>query len=240
MVWVKAFEEYQKNFVTALSFLLLGLFVLVFSFFGNTFVGSGSVFLEYNVLSMGIFPALAQIAVVVLYLAFFSVFLTVMVFAVRQSMAKVKFQTYLRDFVPQFALEMFEFWVLFCATAFLLGFVLLQIGVPLGITALILFVLAALVSFVPQSIVVDELSWLDALPQALHFFFSNKSLSFVVLVTGVVLLGLLPFIELFFDQFSFLGRFVSLFLVLAVILPFLETLKTVAYLSKFDLIRNLM
>lgn len=240
MVLYRAFEEYRKNFVTALVFLLLGLFVLAFSLFANTFLSSGTIFLEYNLLSSAPIEAFAQIVLAVIYIAFFAVFLTVMVFAVRQSMAKVKFDTYLRDFVPKFSLELFEFFLFFSIAFFLVGFLLVTAGVPVALVAFLFFIAAVLLSFVPQSIVIDELSWFDAVPQSLHFFFSNIGVALFVIAVGVVLIALLPFVELFFDQFAFSGRFVSLALLLVFVLPFIETLKTVAYMSKYDLIRNLM
>jgi hypothetical protein len=239
MVIFKALEEYRKNMVTTMVFLLLGLFVLAFSLFAGTYLSSGTVFLEYNLFSSNPIEAFAQIVLAVLYLAFFAVFLVVMIFAVRQSMAKVKFATYLRDFVPKFSFELFEFLLVFSVVFFLLGYALVSVGVPVVLVAFLFFVAAALLSFVPQSIVVDELAWIDAVPQSLHFFFSNIGLVLFVLAVSVVLIAVLPFIELFFDQFWFIGRFVSLVLLLVFVLPFIETLKTVSYLSKYDLIRNL-
>ena len=240
MVLYKAIEEYKKNFVTALVFLLLGLFVLAFSLFANNYLSSGTIFLEYSLFSSTPIEAFAQIVLAVIYLGFFSVFLTVMIFAVRQSMAKVKFDTYLRDFVPKFSLELFEFFLIFSVVLFLLGYWLVNAGVPVALVAFLFFLAAALLSFVPQSIVIDELSWMDAVPQSLHFFFSRIGVALFVLAVGVVLIAVLPFVELFFDQYAFIGRFVSLVLLLVFVLPFLETLKTVAYLSKYDLIRNLL
>lgn len=240
MVLYKAIEEYRKNFVTALVFLLLGLFALAFSLFANNYLSSGTIFLEYHFFSSTPVEAFAQIVLAIVYIAFFSVFLTVMIFAVRQSMTKVKFDTYLRDFVPKFSLELFEFFLVFFVVLFLLGYWLVNSGFPLGLAAFLFFLATALLSFVPQSIVIDELSWIDAVPQSLHFFFSNIGVALFVLAVGVVLVAVLPFVELFFDQYWFIGRFVSLGLLLVFVLPFLETLKTVAYLSKFDLIRNLL
>ncbi len=240
MVLYKAIEEYRKNFVTALVFLLLGLFVLAFSLFANNYLSSGTIFLEYNLFSSTPIEAFAQIVLAIIYLGFFSVFLIVMIFAVRQSMAKVKFDTYLRDFVPKFSLELFEFFLVFSIACFLLGYWLVNAGVPTALVAFLFFLATALLSFVPQSIVIDELSWIDAVPQSLHFFFSSIGVVLFVLSVGVVLIAVLPFVELFFDQYYFIGRFVSLALLLVFVLPFLETLKTVAYLSKYDLIRNLL
>lgn len=240
MLLNRAILEYAKNFVTVLVFLLLGLFVLVFSLFANSFVGSGTIFLEYNVLSAEPLVALAQIVLVVVFLAFFSVFMVVVSFAVRQSIAKVKFDRYLNEKIPRFSLELFEFFLFFSVLAFLVGVILIGIGFPLALVSFLLFVFSALLFFVPQAIVIDELSWASAVPQAVHFFFSHLGTALFVLAFGIVLMLAVPFVELFFDQFFFAGRFVSLILVLLVVMPFIEILKTVAYLSKFGLIRELL
>jgi len=58
-----------------------------------------------------------------------------------------------------------------------------------------------------------------------------------IVVISALLLFFIPLIEIAFDQFSFAGRFVSLLLVLVFILPFVEVLKTVVYLTKFELIK---
>lgn len=236
---IKALEEYCVNFVTVLVFLLLGLFVFVFSLFANTFVSSGTVFLEYNILTASPLQAFVQLVLAIVYLAFFSLFMVVLIFAVRQHTAQVKFDTYLREKIPRFALELFEFLLVFSIIAFVAGLVLVSLGVPTVLVAFLLLVFSGLLFFVPQSIVIDEVSWVAGIDQALHFLFSNIGLAFFVLAVGVVLIALLPFIELFFDQFAFVGRFVSLFILLIAILPFIEILKSVAYLNKFELVRGL-
>lgn len=240
MVFYKALEEYRANFVTVLIFLLLGLFVFVFSLFANIFLSSGTMFIEYNILASAPLQIFIQLVLAVVYLAFFSLFMVVMIFAVRQHLAKVKFDTYLKEKIPKFALELFEFFIVLSAIAFLAGLLLVSVGVPTVLVAFLLFLFTGLLFFVPQAIVIDEVSWTDGIRQALQFFFSNIGISLFILAVGVVLIAILPFIELFFDEFAFIGRFVSLLLALVFVLPFLEILKSVAYLNKFDLVRETM
>ncbi|MDO8625205.1 MAG: hypothetical protein Q7R47_03915 [Candidatus Diapherotrites archaeon] len=50
--------------------------------------------------------------------------------------------------------------------------------------------------------------------------------------------GALPLIELFFDQSDFADRFVSLFVAVLIVVPLFETLKTVAFMTKFGLVKE--
>jgi hypothetical protein len=59
-----------------------------------------------------------------------------------------------------------------------------------------------------------------------------------VVVTGAVLLAVLQLVELTFDSYAFSGRFVSIVLLSVLVLPFMEVLKSVAYLSKFGIVRH--
>lgn len=233
-----ALREYAANFVTVLVFLLLGAAVFVFSLYDNTFLGSGTVFLEYNLFASQPLVALVQLALVVLFLAFFSLFLVVMIFAVRQHLAKVKFSAYLKENVPRFTAEMFEYWLVFAIVSFLVGWIGFSLGLHPVLAALVLFVLSALLFFVPQSIVVDEVSWPTAVKQSVELVRRDFRSFLKAFVVGLVLLLLVPLVELFFDQFALSGRFVSLLFVLVFVLPFIEVLKTVVFMSKFDLVRN--
>ncbi|MBU0635470.1 hypothetical protein KKE06_00400 [Candidatus Micrarchaeota archaeon] len=238
MVFHKAVEAYKTNFVTVLVFLLLGLFVFVFSFFGNMFASSGTVFLEYNLVSATALQIFVQLLIAIIYLAFFSLFLVVMIFAVRQHISKVRFATYLKEKVPHFTLELFEFFLVFSAISFFVGLALVSVGVPAVIGVLVLFLFACVLFFVPQSIVIDEVSWVKGVQQATHFFSTHFKVSAGILIIGFILIGIIPFIELFFDEFAFIGRFVSIIIVLVIFLPFIEILKTVAYLHKFELVKK--
>ncbi|MFH0955378.1 MAG: hypothetical protein V1777_04715 [Candidatus Micrarchaeota archaeon] len=240
MVLYKALQQYRQQFVTVLVFLLLGIFVGGFLFFPNFFLSSGTAFLEYQLFPASAFSWALELAAILLFLGFLSVFLSVMIFAVRQDLAKVKFDQYLQEKIPKFSLEMFEFFLVFSIVSFGAGVLLEGIGFPSIIVAFLLLVLSLLLFFVPQSIVIDEVGWVEGIEQSIHFLFKFSGLALFVIAIGLVLVALLPFVELFFDQFQFLGRFVSLFLLLLIVLPFLEILKSVAYLTKYELIKTWM
>jgi hypothetical protein len=238
MVLYRAWQEYLLNFKVALAFVLLGVFVFFFIFFSNAFISSGSVFFEYGLLKSGFFTSLFEIIALLAYLLFFSVFLSVMIFSVRHDLNETKMQHYLMEKLPKFVFTNFAFFAMLSILAVALSALLVIAGLPNYVVAILLFVASTLFMFTPQAIVIDEERITNALLNALHFFFSNKRLALFVLIIASILLAIIPLIEIFFDSFSFSGRFVSILIVLLFVLPFIEVLKTIAYLTKFDLIKT--
>lgn len=237
VVLARAWQEYLANIKIAMAFVLLGVFVFFFVLFSNAFVSSGSVFFEYSLLKSGLLNSVFEIAIMLVYLLFFSLFLSVLIFAVRHDLNEVRMQHYLVEKLPKFVFTNFLFLLLFAMLAIAVSVLLLSVGVHVAIIAFVLLLVSIVFMFVPQSIVVDEERITNAVLNAVQFFFSNIRLSLAVLVISAALLFFIPLIEIGFDQFSFAGRFVSLLLVLVFVLPFIETLKTVAYLTKFELIK---
>ncbi len=237
MVLLSAWHEYVSNIKVALAFALLGVFVFFFVLFSNAFVSSGSVFFEYSLLKSGVFASLFEICVIIAYLLFFSVFLSVIIFAVRHDLNEVRMQHYLVEKLPMFVFNNFLFLALFSLLVIGVSVLLLLLGLPVAAIAFVLLLFSAVFMFVPQSIVVDETRITNALLNAAHFFFSSPKLSVFVIVVSTLLLFFVPLVEIAFDQFSFAGRFVSILLVLLFVLPFIEALKTIVYLTKFELIK---
>lgn len=238
MVLAKAWQEYSSNFKIALSFALLGIFVFFFVLFPNAFVSSGSVFFEYSLLKSGLASSLFEIVAALVYLLFFSVFLSVMIFAVRHDMNEVRMQHYLLEKLPRFVFKNFVFLSLYALLAVALAAVLILLGFPDFAVAIALLIISMVFMFVPQSIVVDEERIRNAVLNAVHFVFTNKRLSVFTILVSTILLAIVPLIEIFFDRFDFAGRFVSLVIVLLFVLPFVEVLKTVVFMTKFGLIKT--
>ncbi len=238
MILVRSIQAYFENFVTSIIFLLLGLFVFLFVVLSDFFLSSGNIFFDYGFFTSFSVVTVLELALVLVCIGFFSVFVSAMVFAVRQDLAKVKFAQYVREKIPRFSMELFEFFVLLFIFELVVGFVFLSLGLPLFAVALVLLPVNALLVFVPQSIVVDELSWDKAVSFNLHFIRTNIGTTLWVWILGMILVGMLPFVELLFDRFDFAGRFVSLFVALLIVIPFFETVKTVAFMTKFGIVKE--
>ncbi len=238
MVLRSAWHEYLANAKVALAFALLGAFVFFFVLFADGFISSGSVFFEYSLLKSGAANAVFEIVALLVYLLFFSVFLSVLIFAVRHDLNEVKMQHYLVEKLPKFVLTNFSFLAVFSLALIAAAALLLLLGLPNFVIAIILFCISAVFMFVPQAIVVDEENTYNAMLNAMQFFLSNLKMSAFIVLVASVLVFFIPLIEIFFDTFSFSGRFVSLFIILLFVLPFVEVLKTVTYLTKFELIKS--
>ena len=232
----RSVKNYLENLPTVLGFGLLLFFVFFFMQFSNFFVSSGSVFVFYSLpdsspVSLG-FVALS----VGVFLFFYSVFVTLMVFAVRNNLSRVKLQYYLAEKIQKFAFKYFVFLFLLSLFSFLLASAFSAIGIPLGIAFFLLFFVYSALMFVPQVIVVDESSLVDSLKNNLEFASKNfSSVAFVVII-GIALVFALSLIEFVFDYLFFVGNIFSFILAFFFLIPFIETLKTEIYMKKFTLI----
>ncbi|MDO8625206.1 MAG: hypothetical protein Q7R47_03920 [Candidatus Diapherotrites archaeon] len=236
MVLLRSLSAYTENFVTSVIFLLLGLLVFLFALLSTFFLSSGNVFLEFGFWNAPLADILLGLCLAVVSVALFSVFSAAMIFAVRSDLGSVRFAQFVSDKLPRFAMELFEFYLVLLIAELVISVVLSALGFPGILIALVLLVLNALLVFVPQSVIVDELSWDHAVAFNLHFIRENFSTTLLVWVAGAVLVGLLPIVELFFDKFDFLGQFVSLAVALVIVVPLFETIKTVAFMTKSGIV----
>lgn len=246
MILENAFREYLANIRAALAFGLLLLFVPVFllGFFQsqNLFFSSGSFFAEYNTASPEVLAL--EFVLVVFFLVFYSFFVSLVVFGVRKDLSKVRVEYYLAEMIKKFTVKVFLFFLLYSIVMFAAGFILVLAlepltGVLLG--SLLLLIVSLFFMFVPQAIVVDEVGVWDALRESVEFISKNVHSFFTVIAVGSALLAVIVLLEFALD-FLFLaflpGRFVSVFLLLVFLVPFIETLKTYLYMFKFDLVKK--
>lgn len=233
----KSVSLYLKNFRTALAFAILLVFVLFFSAFDNLFVSSGSIFLSYSFSSIDAYSLVLPLLGVLVFLLLYSLFVTVIVFSVRKELSTVRMNYYLTEALRMFAFKLFLFFVLLSVALFVLSWLVSLLSLPSIVFALLGIAVAVATMFVPQSIVVDEHSLVWSLFNNFEFISKKPKNLLLVLVLGVVLLGMLQWLEFALDRQFLLGNYVSLLLVLVFVQPFLEVLKTYLYIvEKFELI----
>jgi len=237
MILENAFKQYKMNFKASLAFGLLLVFVLLFSVFPNTFIGSGSIFLEYsfpvNLLAFGV-----ELFAFIVFMVFYSFFVSLIVFSVKRNLSTVKLHFYLNEMIQKFTSRIFLFNFLFSLVLIFFAAALVVLGVHILAVNLILLAAAIAFIFVPQAIVVDEPSIRRAIFNNFEFILENPRSVALIVVVGSVLVGITLLIEFAFDFFQLVGRYVSLLIMLVFVLPFMETLKTYLYLFKYDLIKN--
>ncbi len=232
----KVLQEYLSNFKAALGFGLLLVFVALFSFFPNTVVGSGTIFAEYNPADSLFLVALILFSL--LYLVFYSLFISVIILAVRRDLSKVKIQYYISEMLKKFTLKIFTFYTFLFVFLFLLSLIFEFFGIGLILSSLVALLVSLLTLFVPQSIVVDEIKIREAFSNNIEFMLKNPKHFFSVIIVGSILLALVLLVEFAFDPVFLSGRFVSLLLVMVFVVPFMEVMKTYLFMQKFDLIKN--
>jgi len=246
MILKSALREYRENFRVALSFGLLLVFVpvLLLEFFQsqNIFFSSGAFFAEYALASPTVM--IPEIILIIFFYVLYSLFVSLMVFGVRKNLSKVRVEYYLSEMLKKFSTKIFIFFLASSTLLFAIGLILISVfdpAISVIIASLVLLALSLAFLFVPQAIVIDEVGVVDAVHESFDFIKKYPGSFFRVVMAGTVLIALVLLVEFVLDflVLEFLpGRFVSAFLLLVFVVPFLEAMKTYVYLLKFDLVRK--
>ncbi|MEK6970947.1 MAG: hypothetical protein AABW68_04650 [archaeon] len=231
-------RQYRENLKLSLSFAILLVFVFFFLRFGNMALFNGTLFFDYSFFPLSWEVVLAEVLAGLVFLAMYSILLTLLILAVRNDLSHIKVRYYLREMVQKFFLTMFMYFVLLSSLFILLVILGNMFHVPiLWLNALMLLVSISLV-FVPQSLVIDEKPIREAVQTNWYVIRNHFFEYLLVLVLGTVLVGLLPLVEAFIDSFVYAGRYVSVLLMFGFVVPFLEILKTILYMNRFELVRG--
>lgn len=234
----QAFHSYVSNFKAVLTFALLLVFVVPFFYLSGAFIGSGSLMLDYNFLRLDVVQVLGLLVLMALYLFFYSLFSVVVIMAVRHDISKVRIHHYLSEKMYHFTLRLFSFYFVFSLVAALISALLANAGLPMVVMNVVWLVAFAAFLFVPQAIVVDEKHLRDSVDWNFEFIKENQGAFLNVLVIGAVLMLALPVVEFALESTLFIGKYVALIIALVFVAPFMECVKTYAYMQKFALIRH--
>jgi len=152
-------------------------------------------------------------------------------------MQSMSLDDYWNTLMKKVSLKIFTFYLILSIVFFVLSWVGLFFGAHI-ITSIICFVIAALLMYVPQSMVLDETTTKFAIFESIVFFFRNFTVSIAILLIGFIALTVLIGIEYLLELIGFPGVLISLVLVLIVLVPFLEQMKSYAFVLKYDLIKQ--
>jgi hypothetical protein len=216
-----------------LSFGVLLLFLPLFVFFSQFFFSSGTAFLS---LDASLF-ALIGLIVAVIFLYFFSFFVSLAVYAVHRDVQSISFDTYWNDLFKNAALKIFFFFLVLSVLLYVISFLGFYFG--LVFIALILNILISLlVMYAPESIVLDEVPVFEALRRSIEFFLDNLFFSLALAAISAVLLFVIVLIEYGLDIMGLPGVIVSFILVTIFLIPFFEQMKAYAYLLRVALLKS--
>lgn len=231
-----ALQDYFENIKLSLLFGVLLVFVFFFLFFSNLFISSGSIFLEYSLNELNIGVLALELAVIAVFLVFYSAFVSLIIFNVRNKLNKVKLDYYLRDKLHRFSLKLFVFLLAYFIVLFFLSSLLLFFSLPVWIVNLMLLIVSLFFLFLPQSIVVDEDSIPNCIANNLEFMGKNILPVIKIIIVSMALIVLVALMEYALDVIALIGRYISLIILLVFVVPFIEVMKTRLYMTKFTLI----
>ncbi|MBU1121068.1 hypothetical protein KJ660_04290 [Candidatus Micrarchaeota archaeon] len=236
MIVRNALGDYFENIKLSLLFGVLLVFVFFFLFFSNLFISSGSIFLEYSLNEVNIGVLALEIAVIAVFLVFYSAFVSLIIFNVRNKLNKVKVDYYLKDKLHRFSLKLFVFLLVYFIVLFFLSSLLVFFSLPVWIVNLLLLIVSLFFLFLPQAIVVDEDSITHCIANNLEFMSKNILPVIKIIVVSMVLIAVIALAEYALDVVALIGRYISLIILLVFVVPFIEVMKTRLYMTKFTLI----
>lgn len=228
----KSVEEYKSNFKVAISFLLLLVFVFLFIFLEDFFITSGSIFLNYEI-SM---TTIVGLIIGVIFLYFYSFFVSLTVYSVQRDVRRMDIDAYWNSLMKDSAMKIFLVYLFLAILFFVISSASVYLGLGIGFALILNLFISSFSMYSPQSIVLDGNSPIRSLIESARFFSNNLLVSIAILLVGSFLLTIIYFLE-FYSGFILLpGNFISMVLVLLVVVPFIEQMKSYAFILKFDLI----
>jgi len=234
----ESFRQYLYNIKASLAFGLTLIFVLIFTMFDNMGASTGSIFLEYGLSNIDLASLAIEIIAILAFLLFYALFLTVIIFSIRNSLSFLKVNYYLREMIQKFTSRLFLFYVFYFGVISIIAQILLFLNIPILVADAILLISSVAFLFVPQSVVIDEEGLRNAFLNNFEFIAKNPKHLLLVLVLGMFLLALVSVVEYLFDAILLMGRYFSLFIVIVFVMPLIESLKSCMYMFKFEIIRD--
>ncbi len=233
IVLKRAIEEYFSNARVMVSFGVLFVFLALFAFFNQFFFNAGTVFLSFDLSLLGIIGLI----LVLVFLYVFSFFVSLTVYSVHRDVQNISFDTYWNNLFKDAALKIFILYLIFAIVFYLISVLGSMYG--FGLLALIInLIIALVVMFAPQSIVLDEATVGESIGKSIEFWSSNIITAAAIVVIASIVLFIAVYIELYLELMALPGSIVSFFIIMVFLVPFIEQSKSYAYLMKVDLLKS--
>lgn len=234
----QVFRQYRENLKLSLSFSILLVFIFFFLRFSNVALLNGTLFFDYSFAPLGIEVVVAEMLAVLVFVAMYSILLTLLLLAVRNDLSHIKVRFYLREMVQRFFLTVFLYFVMLSILFVALVTIGVWLNLPLILVNIILLIISLSLIFVPQSLVIDEKPIVESIQNNWYVIRAHPMDFLLVVVLSMVAVGILPLIEALVDSFVYAGRYITILLMFVVIIPFIEILKTILYMNRFELVRG--
>lgn len=234
----QVFRQYRENLKLSLSFSILLVFIFFFLRFSNVALLNGTLFFDYSFAPLGMEVVVAEMLAVLVFIAMYSILLTLLLLAVRNDLSHIKVRFYLREMVQRFFLTVFLYFVMLSILFVALVTFGVWLNLPLILVNIILLIISLSLIFVPQSLVIDEKPIVESIQNNWYVIRAHPMDFLLVVVLSMVAVGILPLIEALVDSFVYAGRYITILLMFVVIIPFIEILKTILYMNRFELVRG--
>lgn len=234
----QVFRQYLENLKLSLSFSILLVFIFFFLRFSNIALLNGTLFFDYSFAPLGIEIIVAEMLAGLVFIAMYSILLTLLLLAVRNDLSHIKVHFYLREMVQRFFVTVFLYFVLLSVLFVALVTIGVWFNVPLLWINIVLLIISLSLIFVPQSLVIDEKPISESIQSNWYVIRTHPIDFLLVVIISMVAVGILPLIEAGVDSFVYAGRYVTILLMFVVIIPFIEILKTILYMNRFELVRG--
>lgn len=226
---VTSITQYFKTIHISLGFalVLITLINLLYGLNFNTHFGN----LMYTQIDMVSFAYIVPTIVLCAFIN--SLFLTILIYSVRKKVMQEARKVYLLEFVKKHATYVFIYNLVIYFLMFLI-FLIFENTKANFMIPIFGFVLLFLNFYTIQSIIIDNKPIFGGISYGLFFLKRNflKSIFILVLLSFIYFL-----IALISFYFSF-GWIISLILYTIVFYPFSEIIKTVFYLTKYDIVKS--
>jgi hypothetical protein len=233
LILSRAMEEYRANLKVMISFGVLFLFLFLFVFFEQFSLSAGTVFLSFNPSVLTIIGLLLGL----IFLYVFSFFIALTVYSVKRDVQHMSFDTYWNFLMKQASLKIFLFYFAFAIFTYVISSIGLFFGVA-QITMIICFIVSMILMYVPQSIVLDEARVKESVVKSIEFWFSNVFTSLAITFIGAVLILVIIVLEFALEFFALPGVVLSFLIMMIIIVPFVEQMKSYAFVMKYNLIKQ--
>ncbi|MFC2174691.1 hypothetical protein ACFLQ2_02365 [archaeon] len=236
---LEAYVE-SLSLISVFGFLVFAVMLLLLGMFTYVVVGAG--FVRYADVLAGAIPiADALILIIVGIVSLFSVsFLSTavtLIVKLRRSMDDLHFTKLLVKF-PRYVLRLMIAWGIIGVVTFLIGLVFNAVGLPPFTTALAMLVLWAPFIFLPQSMILHDKEFVDALKDCVKYCLRKPLGVVVYYILTTFLLAFLLVIDVGLGQTGifWLPVLVDTLLLFLFVIPYLEVLKANLYLTQYRLL----
>ncbi|MCD6522715.1 MAG: hypothetical protein J7K68_03120 [Candidatus Diapherotrites archaeon] len=226
--------------IAVFGFMVLAVMLFLMSFF--TYVVAGAGFIRYQDIITGSIspPGLIIYGLVSLVsifsLAFLSTAVTLIV-KFKRSMDDIGFVKLLAHF-PEYVINLMVAWIILGVITFIIGLLFNVLSLPPIITALSMLLLWAFFIFLPQSMILKDKKFVDALRDSTRYCTKRPLAVIFYYAVTLILLFVLVLIDVIIGQFKifWLSSIINATIIFLFVIPYLEILKANIYLTRYKLL----